>query len=62
MRSVRDETAGYWLERLTEAARSGEVLDLTEGVTESNLLNAATADRWPIERRVPADAIRATVL
>jgi hypothetical protein len=35
---VTDETAGYWPGRLTETARSGEVLDLNDGVTQSDPL------------------------
>jgi hypothetical protein len=60
--SVTEETVNLWVERLTAHARSGEVLDLTEGVTEAELLDPTTADQWPAQRRIPASAIRATVV
>jgi len=57
-----DANHDRWVQRLTAAARSGEILDLTAGVSDPDMLDPAHADTWPNERRVPAAAIRTTLL
>ncbi|MGZ6790394.1 MAG: hypothetical protein ACXVGQ_10765 [Mycobacteriaceae bacterium] len=58
---MRHKSHDEWVARLTAAARSGEVLDLTAGIADPALLDPAQADSWPQERRIPASAIRATL-
>lgn len=50
-----------WVNRLLDAARRGEVLDLQAGAPAAQY-NPATANEWTTDRRVPASAIRAVML
>ncbi len=59
---VADANHDRWVQRLTTAARSGEILNLTQRVSDPDLLDPAQADTWPENRRVPAAAIRTTLL
>ncbi len=62
MPHVLDDNHDRWVQRLTAGARSSEVLDLTTGASGPGQLDPAHIDTWPTGRRVPATAIRATLL
>lgn len=50
-----------WVERLTDAACTGTVLDLAPEIDDKTLMASLKAT-WPAERCVPADALRQVLL
>ncbi|OFE10584.1 hypothetical protein [Rhodococcus sp. 1139] len=50
-----------WVDRLIDAAKGGWIVDLRFGVP-ARQYDPATADQWPADRRIPANAIRTVLL
>ncbi|MFF1946627.1 hypothetical protein ACFVWF_31335 [Rhodococcus qingshengii] len=50
-----------WVNRLIDAAKGGWIVDLRFGAPTQQY-NPATADQWPTDRRIPANAIRTVLL
>ena len=50
-----------WVDRLIDAAKGGWIVDLRFGAP-TRQYNPATADQWPTDRRIPANAIRTVLI
>ncbi|MFD7012745.1 hypothetical protein [Rhodococcus jostii] len=58
--SEKDDVAA-WNERLVAAAKRGTIVDLRTGVP-ARQYDPATADQWPVDRNIPARAIREVLI
>ena len=52
-----EDVRAAWVTRLVDAVTRGTIVDLRSGVP-AYLYDPATADRWPVDRHIPARAIR----